>query len=283
MHKYVSGICFILLTHSLAAQVWTQPANGYYGQVSFSTATYQNAYDSAGNTISLFPFQIEDLNIQLYGTYGITDKLTASLKIPWAVQKSKYIDTVEIVEGSELAYREAAISYFGNIEAGVIYKLKEKYPIVSASLFIETSTQDHHYVAGISSGFDAWSLKPGVGMAGVYKKLFYSAYAAADIKTNNYSSGILNILEVGYKPSDLFFVAGNLTSRASFYNSEYCPCYETLSGMYFNNQEYVTFSLKPGFQFNSAGLNFGYSLALLGKNIPSAGVFTVGFSYKKKQ
>ncbi|MFN0274983.1 MAG: hypothetical protein ACKVPJ_04505 [Chitinophagales bacterium] len=282
MQKCITGVFLFFLTqYNVHSQVWTQPEKGYYAQASFSTATFENAYDSTGASISLFPFQVEDLNIQLYGNYGVTEKLTTVLKIPYAVQKSIYVDSLNLSSDSLLQYREANISYFGNIEAGVIYKIRDKYPIVSASFFLESNTNDRNYAAGLASGFNAWSFKPGIGAAGVYKKMFYSAYTNLDIKTNQYSSGLIGMLEFGYTPAEIFFISGAISSRTSFQNSNYCPCNLTNTGIYINNQEYVSVSIKPGFYFNGAGLNFGYTTALTAKNTPAAGIFTVGFSYKK--
>ncbi|MBC8045954.1 MAG: hypothetical protein H7Y00_04115 [Fimbriimonadaceae bacterium] len=277
----ISSIILFLAIQHIQAQVWTLPENGYYISASFSTATYTQAYDSANINYSLYPVEIEDLSLQLQVQYGITDKITVSAKIPYEVQAAKYIGKQQL--DSAGAYIEGELAYLSNIEAGVIYKFRNAKPVISTSLFIETNTQDHNFLNGLATGYDAWSFKPGIGAGYTINKFWFSAYTAADIKTNNYSSGILANGEAGYKLIDEIYFALFVAGRRSFENGDYCSCYLTNSGLFFNDQSYIAYTGKAGFLFNEFSLNFGYTGAYPGRNIPGDPVFTVGFAYKKEK
>ncbi|MBC8172580.1 MAG: hypothetical protein H7X71_01625 [Chitinophagales bacterium] len=282
MKTLCATVLLVSFLHSACiAQVWTSPKNGFYAYASFSISEFNNAYDSAGNKIPLFPYAIENQTVQVYGQYGLTNDFTISLKIPYTIQSSKYNGRSGDMSALD-SLRISELNYFGNIEGGVIYKIKKTNPYVTASLLIETNTSDYNFYAGLASGYRSWAMKPGLAFAGTYKKIWYSAYAAGDLRSNDYSSGVTGSAEFGYKPVAEIFMATSITLRSSFENGDYCDCDLIPSGLFFNNQEYVAFTLKGGFQFNEVAINAGYTTAFAGKNIPSTPIVTIGFAYKKE-
>lgn len=279
--KFSLPFLLLCLSYCASAQIWTLKKGDYSALLSFSTSTFSSAYDSTGAKRSLDPVKIQNFTAQLKLVYGITDKFTVSLRLPYSAQSSVLNDSAaEIAEVDEITeLKLGQLSYTGNCEAGILYRLHESRPFVSASLFVETNTNDHNFITGLSSGYDAWSFKPGFGLGDSYSKFWYMAYAAADIKTNNFSSGIVNSLEVGYKPVKEFFLAVNYTGRSSFNNGDYCNCALNPTGLFFNDQSYAAISIKPGLVFNGLGVNFGYTTVVAGRNIQGGSVFTAGFSY----
>ena len=173
------------------------------------------------------------------------------------------------------------LNYTGNIEAGVIYKFIEDKPMVSASLFAEATSTDHNYLTGLQSGFNSWGFKPGAGVAWSFPESWLSFYLGGDIRTNNYSSSVLSELELGYKPASYIYIAGNINVKRSLDNSTSdCDCTTEFTALYLNNQEYLSFGLKGGFNIQEWGFNFGYSAAFSANNLPAKGIPTIGFQYK---
>jgi len=277
-------LCIILLFSSVVhAQVWTLKKKGIYANISFSAAMYTEGFDSTGETFVL-PRAVEDKTIALFAQYGITDKITAQITLPYkmtatgdpAVAFSPYeYDGPLPLEGGKL-------NYWGNIEVGAMYKLMEDKPIITASFFVEANTSDRNYITGLQTGFNSWGFIPGIGAGWPFEKSWLTYYLGGDIRTNHYSSSILSKIEYGYKPAPFvyFAVTGNL--KRSLKNGDDCDCTTAYRSLYLNNQEYIAGGLKAGFLFGKWGANFAVNGALSAANAPVALVPSIGVQYKKE-
>jgi len=75
---------FLFLNASIAfsQQVWTQKKGEGYFQVGASSAGYDNVFDNNSESYAI-PRAIAQTIISGYGEYGITDKLMATLIVPF--------------------------------------------------------------------------------------------------------------------------------------------------------------------------------------------------------
>ena len=268
----------ILLISVSYGQVWTLDKNELYVNLSFSNSAYDMGYDSTGE-IKTLPVNVNDRTIQLFAQYGISDKLTLQVAVPFKILSTE-ADLTEFnaIEGNYL--ETGTLNYFGNIEVGGLYKFIDDKPMVSISFFVEANTMDYNYFTGLQSGFNSFGFKPGAGVGWGFNKTWFSYYLGGDLRTNNYSSAILSNLEVGYKPVPYLYAAGDLFVKRSLQAGGDCDCTNTYTSLYLNDQDYFAYALKAGFIYNDWGLNFGYNGAFSASNLPAEGIITIGLEYK---
>ncbi len=268
----------ILMASGSYGQVWTLEKNELYVNLSFSNSEYNKAYDSTGEITEL-PVSISDITIQLFAQYGLSKKITLQLKVPYKMLTSEGdLDIFNSVDGNYL--ETGSLNYFGNIEAGALYKFIEDKPMVSLSFFVETNTMDYNYLTGLQTGFNSFGFKPGAGVGWGFNKSWFSYYLGGDIRTNNYSSAILSNLELGYKPVPYLYAAADLFVKRSLKAGGDCDCNNTYTALYLNDQDYIAYALKAGFIFKDWGLNLSYNGAFSAANLPAEGILTVGVQYK---
>jgi len=268
----------ILLVSVSFGQVWTLDKNEIYVNLSFSNTAYNEGYDSASE-ITILPVQIADRTIQLFAQYGLTEKITLQLKLPYKILVSEGdLAVFNSIEGNYL--ETGNLNYFGNIEAGALYKFVDDKPMVSISFFVETNTMDHNYLTGLQTGFNSFGFKPGAGVGWGFEKSWFHYYLGGELRTHNYSSAILSNLELGYKPVPYLYAAANLFVKRSLDAGGDCDCTNIYTSLYLNDQDYFAYALKAGFNIDKWGFNFSYNGAFSASNLPAEGIMTVGLQYK---
>lgn len=271
-------ITAILLTNTAFSQVWTLDKNELYVNLSYSSTEYKDAFDSTGEIVSL-PVEVSDKTIQFFAQYGLTDKLTLQLKLPYKLLSSE--GDLGVFNSMEGHYLEAGeLQYFGNIEVGALYKIIDDKPMVSVSLFVESNTMDYNYFTGLQTGLNSFGIKPGAGVAWAYKNTWLQYYLGGDIRTNNYSSAIVSNIEFGYKPVPYIYIAADMYVNRSLKNGEDCDCTNQYTALYLDQQEYFAYAIKAGFTIQDWGVNIAYNSTFTASNLPAAGIPTVGIQYK---
>lgn len=273
-------IFFLLLVFvtNTQAQVWSLPKGKWYASLAFTPIAYDKGIDSSGNITDL-PVAVEDKTIQLFTQYGVTDRLSLQLKIPYRLFSTE--GDLALFNSYEGQYLETGkLQAFGNIEFGGFYEIVNDKPLLTASFFVEANTIESNYFTGLQSGYNAWSFRPGIATGWSFPKSWMSMYLGGDIKTNNYSSNVLATFEAGYKPVNYFYLAGEILLRKSIQNGEDCDCTNQYTYVYLNEQQYGAIGLKSGFIIHNWGLNLGLNGAFYARNLPVAAVPTIGVQYK---
>ncbi len=271
----------IFISAALHAQVWTLKKGSMYANLSVSYGVYNEIFDSTGETLEI-PVQIVDQTIDLLVQYGVSDKFTAQVNVPYKLIKStgdlyyfnQFEGTPYLTTGQ--------LNDFGNISFGGIYQIIDDKPIITASLFFEANTSERNYLKGMQTGFNSYALQPGFGAAWSFPKAWFTFYLGGDIRSNNYSNNIISKMEAGYQPVTGLYLAGLLTVKQSIGNgTNDCDCTTNYTGLYLNDQEFTAFGLKAGYAYKSFGLNGAYHIGLSGKNMPETGYLSIGLQYKK--
>lgn len=271
----------IITSLSGQSQVWTLKKGNVYANLSFSYGRYNESFDSTGE-VEEIPLEITDETLSLMAQYGITDKLTAQVEIPFKLLKSNG-DLYYFNQFEGMPYlRTGQLNEFGNFSIGGIYKIVDDKPIITGSLFFEANTSERNYLEGLQTGFNSYGIQPGFGAAWAFPKAWFTFYLGGDIRSNNYSSSVISKIEAGYQPFTGIYLAGLLTIKQSVGNGgDDCDCTTNYTGLYLNNQAYTSFGLKGGYAYKSFGLNGAYHIGLSGKNLPATGYLSIGVQYKK--
>lgn len=276
--RFVIVFCALGSLIQADAQVWTQHKGAYYLNASVSRLLYDEGFDASGEILQL-PVSIQNNTWQLFAQYGITDKLTAQVKLPYVTLESS--GDLTLFNSYAGQYLETGdISGLGNVEVGAIYKIVDDKPIVSASLFIETPATTLNNITGLRTGFNSWAIRPGFGVGWGFDQAWVQYYLGSSLRTNNYSHAAISSLEFGYKPVSYLYAAMVFETRQSFQNGEDCDCTNTYTALYVSDQEYISFGLKAGFTVGNIGMNFAYTGAFYGASVAASGVPTIGIQLR---
>lgn len=260
------------------AQSWTLPASAFYVNVSHSLLTYDRAFDATGEFRDL-PVTVSDRTVQLMAQYGVTDRLTAEVRLPYKMLETS--GDPAVFNSYPGQYIElGSLSAPGNAEAGVIYKFYDDKPILTASLFVEALTSQHNYIQGLQTGFNSWAVRPGIGAGWTHGPSWMQFYLGTSLRTNDYSHAAISNLEIGYKPADYLYAALAFDVRQSFGNGGDCDCTTDVTALYMSEQEYLGIALKGGFEVGALGFNFAYHAAMAANNAAAVGVPVFGIQYR---
>lgn len=277
---------FILLLNILtfttvfAQSPWTQKKGEAYTQFGFSTIP---------NYTSLFGdpnFDTErvltDNTFQLYGEYGVSDKTTLILNVPF-----KNIAAAELTnpgDANNAITIEETVNALGNVTAGVRHNFYKNKWLVSGQLDIELNTGTYQEGSGIRTGYDSFTLRPTISAGRGFDQFYIQAFMGLDLRTNNYSTNFKAGGEAGAKVFDRIWIIGFLDVVQSLEDGDFVPPAENiLTGLYVNNQEYVGYGLKaiveatPKFGVMAG---FGGVFADANNNVPREAALNFGLYYK---
>jgi len=278
------GFGFYILTLSLinttiySQSPWTKNKGEIYTQLSFSTIP--SYYEIFGDPDYFLNRDITDNTFQLYGEYGISEKTTLILNIPF-----KNITTSDVLNPTPLNpnFIEGSNSNaFGNIEAGIKYNFINKKWLVTGQFNFEFNTSSYDEVSGIRTGYDAYTFTPLVNFGRSFNKSYLQGFTGFNLRTNNYSSNFKIGAEGGTKLINRIWLIAFLDFVISLNNGDIeVPTQNILTALYVNDQEYTAFGLKLIGEITSDfGLIAGFGGAFSGNNVAKQAALNFGVYYK---
>lgn len=277
--KNLTKLIILLFSISAFSQSpWTQKKGKAYTQLSFtSIANYNTLFgDPDYNTER----EITDRTLQFFGEYGLTDKTSLLVNIPF-----KMIETGDLTSPSITAIpltSSATENTLGNIEIGLKHNFYNKKWVLSGQFSIEANTSSYDASSGIRTGYDAWSFSPLFLAGRGFGKTYIQGFVGANIRTNDYSSNFRIGGEVGRKLGKRIWLIGFVDVSKSLENGDILlPAENRLTGLYVNDQEFGAFGLKAIGEFsNNFGLTAGYGGAFFGNNVAKQAALTFGLYHK---
>lgn len=270
-------VLFVSYT-TIAQSPWTQKKGEFYTQFGFSTIpNYTGIFgDPDYNTER----KITDNTFQLYGEYGLSDKTTLLLNVPFKSISSGDLSKPE--EAEIVLTEEKSVSSFGNIEIGAKHNFFNKKWLISGQFNIELNTSSYDEVSGLRSGYDAFTFTPLVNVGRGFDKFYVQAFTGFALRTNDYSSNFKIGAEAGAKLLNRIWIIGFLDIITSFENGDFIPPVEnTLTGLYVNDQEYSAYGLKAiGEITPDFGVIAGFGGAFSGNNVAKQAAYNFGLYYK---
>lgn len=271
---------YILLLFSfnlLAQSPWTKTKDEGYLQLSYTTiSNYDKLF---GNPEINLDEKISDNTLQLYGEYGMSDKITLFVNLPY---KLISYDEELICTTSPCPQRTRSENSLGNIQIGIKHNFYNKKWLLTGQLNIEVNNGSYNADSGLRTSYDAWSFTPLFIIGRGFDKWHIQAFTGFDIRTNNYSNNYKLGGEIGYKTLDWLWITGFLDGVASLNNGHISQPFEDFNtGLYVNNQSYAGFGLKLiGEINNSFGVNIAFGGAFSGRNVAKASAISFGLYHK---
>lgn len=267
--KKISILLLLFSFNLLAQSPWVKEKGKSYLQLSYtSIANYDKLF---AKTEKELPNKVSDNTIQFYGEYGLTDKTTLLVNLPF---KMTTLNTA--ISGS------VNNNSLGNIQIGVKHNFSNNKWLLTGQLNIEANTSSYKANSGLRTGYDAWSFTPLFIAGRGFDRWYIQAFTGFDIRTNKYSSNYKLGGEVGYKTLDWLWIAGFLDGVASLNNGDIAlPSENLATGLYVNNQGYAGFGLKfIGEINNNFGANIALGGAFTGNNVAKAPAISFGVYHK---
>lgn len=236
------------------AQAWTRSQGGGYAQLGLSTITYASLYGDGDIDDIELNREVTDRTLQLYGEYGLTDKLTISTSIPL-----KLLETNEDLETSSFfptPLESGDLTALGNVSVAGIYKLPQtKNWVATAKLRLDMNTASYEEETGLRTGFDAWGIAPSLNGGYGSKYFFATSEVGLNLRTNNYSHQFFANFQAGINLNQLVFLISTLEVLQSFENGNFDDGNAVQTGLYLNDIQFIAFVNKIGvFPIKNLGL-----------------------------
>ncbi len=271
-------VCLLIGSSGFSQSPWTQKKGEFYTQFSFSTIpSYNEMY---GDPDYLLNRNITDNTFQLYGEYGVSNKTTLLLNVPF-----KNITTNDVINPILLdpeAINGSTSNAFGNIEIGIKHNFYNKKWLISGQMNVELNTSSYDEISGIRAGYDAFTFTPLINIGRGFKKSYLQAFTGFNLRTNNYSSNFKIGAEGGTKLFNRIWLSAFLDFVISLENGDIeLPIENQLTVLYVNNQEYTAFGIKLiGEITQDFGLITGFGGAFSGNNVAKQAAINFGVYYK---
>jgi hypothetical protein len=263
--------------YAFSQSPWTQEKGKFYTQLSLtSIPSYNTLFGDPDYTID---GEITDNTIQFYGEYGLTDKTTLLLNLPYkAVKYNRNVICVTTPCNSIKNQK----SSLGNIELGLKHNFYKKDWLISGQFSVEANTSSYNVNSGVRTGYNAWSFTPLFIAGKSFGKAYVQTFIGANIRTNNYSSNFKIGGEIGRKIAKNIWLIGFLDISKSLENGTIIlPTENLFNGLYVNNQEYGSFGFKGIGEFSETfGITAGFGGAFFGNNVAKAPALTFGLYHK---
>lgn len=275
--KHVTTLFTLLISISIFSQSpWTQEKGKFYTQLSFTTISNYNTLFGEPETIT--EREITDNTIQFYGEYGLSEKTSLLVNIPFKNIETGNLST-NTVNPLTTANTESTL---GNIELGIKHNFYNKDWILSGQISVEANTSSFDVASGIRTGYDAWTVSPLFLAGKSFGNTYIQSFLGFNIRTNDYSSNFRIGGEVGSKLGKYVWLIAFLDISSSLENGDVIlPQTNLLTGLYVNDQEFGAIGLKAiGEISNNFGITAGFGGAFFGNNVAKQGAFNIGLYHK---
>lgn len=281
MKKSIQIMILFLSISTFSQGPWTQEKGKFYTQLSFTTIPNYNTL--FGNPELQINGKISDNTFQVYGEYGISDKTSLIINLPYKSitfnSKSNVVCITTPCPSLDKKYKESAL---GNIEIGLKHNFYKKLWLLSGQLSVEANTGSFDDKSGIRTGYDAVTFTPLFLAGRSFRKSYLQTFLGVNIRTNNYSSNLKMGGEYGGKISKKIWLIGFLDISKSLKNGNIIlPASNLATGLYINDQEYGVVGVKAIGEFsNKFGVTASLPAAFFGNHVAKQLAFSVGLYHK---
>ena len=257
----------------LTAQAWTKNKGAGFYKLDFTSIKATDVFDTKGNVV---PFRtLGNYTTSFYGEYGITNKITAIVYVPFfvrnVVNETKGAQTGTIIE------KGIENNNFGDVDLGFRFALPIKAFAVSANVLFGLPTGDAKQADALFTGDGEFNqmLKIAVGTG---KKRWWTQGALGfNNRTKGFSDEFRYDFEFGYKFfNDRLLAIFKINGIESLNNG---TVKAANTGLFSNNVEYM--GLGPEFLYyanakKTIGISARVAGALKGQNVLAAPSLSLG-------
>lgn len=286
MKRILASIIIVGISASFtyAGGGWPQPKGKGYFKLGQSVIISNQFYDLTGEIIDITTISL--FTTSLYGEYGLTDRLTGVLYVPFFVRST--LNEVERRQSGSIEPGDA-INSFGDTDIGLKYALTQNKRIaLSASLTF--GLPFGRVAEGFTDNGDSRILQTGDGefnqmifidaSHSFYPAPFYASVGAGfNNRTEGFSDEFRYSAELGYSGIKNLNLSLKLYGVTSLQNGDEGG--GAGSGVFGNNVEFLSFGPEISYSLTeNFGLVGSAAFASFGKNILASPNFGAGVFYK---
>jgi hypothetical protein len=242
--------CIAFTQLATAQSPWTREKGKSYIQLGFTGLFYDEIKRDGENVV--LPADINDVTLQAYAEFGITNKLEAQLIVPFK----------SVGYESKIGTTSESLSGLGNVSLGLKYKLYDKKWKISSGLLYTANSITKDSDIGLTTGFNANTILPYVTAGSSSGKWYYYGNLGYGYMDNDYSDYFRASFEVGYeviKNGHLMFILDtrNIVSKEDAFDND-----EFQWPSYLDRQTYNAIGIKGNYEFKKD--KFGANFAIIG-------------------
>ena len=312
--KHLLLTVFLLMSFCTvnAGGPWTLKKGHAYTSINMSYLGYNSLFGPDGANIKLTR-PVSEIGIGAFVEYGIVDRLTMSLDLPFRIISTGAVDTSIATPYFPDTLNQGRIIGMNYIGIGAKYRFLDKKIKMAAHLNYEVNTSSVDANSGLRTGPAAHVISPKVSIGASFGKDKFYAFGEVGPRfrfpnlnnendsTAQYSHDLDYTAELGYSWNGKTYFAVVVSGRTNLtqgtYNNgmitipedsvdgalvpEYSYESDLHNGVSPNRQQYLGYGIK----FSQAIGNFAINLGMyggLGKRVAAAPSFNLGFSYTFK-
>lgn len=247
MKSALAFLPFILASLFLSAQSpWTRSKAGFYAQAAWHfIPAYESLY-SPVLTNQPLDRELSEGTFQLYGEYGITRKTTVIASVP--IRFLKAGDFLENFATPETA--QGTLTGLGNVSLGLRQAILTGKVRLTASLRIDIPVDNYDDATGLSAGYNALTALPMLSTGMGLGRGYWFAYAGYGLRTNEFNHFLDIGAEAGYRIKKVWLIGFSEWMHPLENGSVELPFHNRLTGLYVNDQGWLSLGVKGIFEFN---------------------------------
>ncbi len=281
--KKIISILFIALASSsiFAGGGWPKEKGSYYLKLASWWISANENFSELGNKNSLLP-EAGLFNVNIYGEYGITNRLTVTAYIPFFSRSYENKLFADGVLQEDFPGRDQ--NTFGDSEIGVKYGLLKKGKFswtASLILGLPLGNSDTGLTEALPTGDGEFNqiIRTDLGVS-LYNSdslsLYGNIYGGINIRSKDFSEELRGGIEIGAGMlNNKLWIITKLDTIQALNNGD--RNFENSSGLFANNIEVTNFSPEVAYYFSKKiGLSASASFPLSGKLVYANPAYSFG-------
>lgn len=271
---------FFLFSFAVLAQSpWTRSKAGFYAQAAWQfIPAYPTLFGENGDDIELAR-EVSENAFQLYGEYGISKRATVIASLPLVFNKRG-----DLNPNSPYFFEQTdsgSIFGLGNVNLALRYQFCTGKVAFAGTLRTSLPVSNYEQKTGLSTGYEAFTVLPMLNVGMGFGKVYWFGYGGYGYRTNDYSHFINTGVEGGFHFWKMWLIGFSELVFSLENGSRLLPPPDVLTGLYVNDQGWLSLGLKSIFEFDRFwGLNFSAAGAVWGQNVPQRPAFSLGAYFK---
>jgi hypothetical protein len=261
-----------------AQSPWTRSKAGFYTQLAWHfIPAYKSLNVPGGGTSSLERILSEN-TLQLYGEYGLSNRTTATVSVPF-----RFLSAGDLTAGASTGVQTEAgrLNGLGNISLAARHRFAIGNLDITGALQVDFPVANYNLNSGLSAGHNALTIKPMLSIGKGYARSYWFSYAGYAYRTNGFSHSLNLGAEGGLHLGRFWAIAFSEWLQPLFNGDVLLSENNQLTGLYVNNQGYVSVGFKTIFDINRfTGAFFSFGGAATGQLVPRSPGLGVGAFFK---
>lgn len=259
--KFTFLVClsYCIFLPTLQAQgPWLQEKGTGFAQFQTTFGSYNSLFVAELDDLQSINREVSNVDMGLYGTYGITNDLTIIAHVPLKIVSTGA--TTDSLYSTPLL-DEGELFGMSNLYFAAKYKILDKNVKAAVSVQSHWNTASEDLGKGLATGYLGNSVGFFGHVGGGLDKLYAFADLGYTISGGGYSDYMSLHLEAGYKVVKPLYVIAHVNIRSSRKNGDFDNATLMQTGLHADNQEWVSWGLRLMYETES---NWGASIGMAG-------------------